>query len=61
MSQENVEIVKQVYEAGARRDAAAVLSFYYPELEWDITCSPAKDLMGHQSQNDALEAAGLSE
>jgi len=47
MSEENVEIVREVYEASARRDAARVLSFYDPEIEWDITCSPAKDLMGH--------------
>ena len=47
MSHENVEIVRKVYEASARRDAAAVLSFYDPEVEWDITSSPAKDLMGH--------------
>lgn len=33
MSQQNVEIVRRVFEAVARRDAAAVLSLYDPEVE----------------------------
>ena len=35
MSQENVEIVRRVYEAAARRDAATVLTLYDPEVELD--------------------------
>jgi len=35
MSQENVEIVRRVYEAVARRDTATVLSLYDPNVEWD--------------------------
>jgi ketosteroid isomerase-like protein len=35
MSRENVEIVRRVYEAAARRDSATVLSFYDPDIEWD--------------------------
>jgi ketosteroid isomerase-like protein len=35
MSQENVEIVRRVYEAAARRDTAAVFSHYDPDVEWD--------------------------
>ena len=35
MSQENVEIVRRIYEASARRDAEAVLALYDPEVEWD--------------------------
>jgi ketosteroid isomerase-like protein len=46
MSQENVEIVRAVYDAGARRDAAAVLSLHDPEVEWDISRAPARELMG---------------
>ena len=49
MSQENVEIVRRVYDAGARRDGAAVLSLHDPEVEWDISHSPARELMGHRS------------
>jgi ketosteroid isomerase-like protein len=35
MSQENVEIVRRVYDAAARRDSAAVLALYDPEVELD--------------------------
>jgi ketosteroid isomerase-like protein len=37
MSQENVEIVRQVYDAATRRDAATVLALYDPEVELDNT------------------------
>jgi ketosteroid isomerase-like protein len=37
MSEENVEIVRQVYEAAARRDTATVLALYDPEVELDAT------------------------
>jgi ketosteroid isomerase-like protein len=40
MSQENVEIVGRIYEAAARRDAAAVLALYDPEVEVDFTRAP---------------------
>ena len=35
MSQENVEIVRRIYDGMARRDAATVLGLYDAELEWD--------------------------
>jgi ketosteroid isomerase-like protein len=35
MSQENVEIVRRVYDAAARHDAATVMALYDPEVEWD--------------------------
>jgi ketosteroid isomerase-like protein len=37
LSQENVEIVRRVFDAAARRDSAAVLAFYDPEVEWDMS------------------------
>ena len=40
MSQENVEVVRQVYAAAARRDAAAVFALYDPEVEFDVTRAP---------------------
>jgi ketosteroid isomerase-like protein len=40
MSPANVEIVRLLYETVARRDAAAVLDFYDPEDEWDMTRGP---------------------
>jgi ketosteroid isomerase-like protein len=35
MSQENVEVVRRVYDAVARRDSAAVLDLYDPEVVLD--------------------------
>jgi len=35
MSRENVEIVRRLFDAVARRDAETVLSLYHPDVEWD--------------------------
>src|SRR5687767_1317909 len=40
MSQENVEVVRRVYDAAARRDAATVFDLYDPEVEVDFTRAP---------------------
>jgi ketosteroid isomerase-like protein len=37
MSKENVEIVRQVYDAASRHDAAAVLGLYDPDVEIDVS------------------------
>jgi ketosteroid isomerase-like protein len=37
MSQENVEVVRRVYEAAANRDSANILSLYDPEVEIDVS------------------------
>ncbi len=37
MSQESVEIVRQLYDAVARRDSSAVLALYDPAVEIDST------------------------
>ena len=37
MLSENVEIVRRVYDAAARRDAETVLALYDPKIEWDWT------------------------
>ena len=37
MSQQNVEIVRRVYEAAAGRDAKTVLALYDPEVELDAS------------------------
>lgn len=37
MSQENVEIVRRLYDAVATRDSETVLSIYHPDLVWDHT------------------------
>lgn len=46
MSRENVEIVRRVFEAAARRDSEAVLALYHPEVEWDPRRSPWADITG---------------
>jgi ketosteroid isomerase-like protein len=37
VSRENVEIVRQIFDAVTRRDTAGVLAFYDPEVEWEHT------------------------
>lgn len=37
MSSENVEVVRRVYDAAARRDSETVLSLYHPDVELDST------------------------
>jgi ketosteroid isomerase-like protein len=37
MSQENVEIVRKVFDAAARRDSAAVFDLYDPYVVWDAS------------------------
>jgi uncharacterized protein len=46
MSQENVEIVREVYDAATRRDTATVLALYDPEIEWDFLTGPGEGLFG---------------
>ena len=46
MSQENVEIVRQVFDAAAREDSATVLQLYAPTVEFDSTRSPGPNLVG---------------
>jgi ketosteroid isomerase-like protein len=46
MSAENVEVVRQVFDADARRDSRDVFALYDPEVEIDFSCSPVRDFMG---------------
>jgi len=48
MSQENVEVVRRVYDAVARRDTAGVLSFYDPEVELVSFSGTLADHMGQR-------------
>jgi ketosteroid isomerase-like protein len=43
MSQENVALVRRVYEALERRDMDAVLSFFADDFEFDISRHPIPD------------------
>jgi ketosteroid isomerase-like protein len=46
MSQENVEIVRRVYDAITRHDTATVLASYDPEVKWEFSPSPLATVMG---------------
>ena len=35
MSQENLDVVRRIFEASVRRDVETVLALYDPEVEWD--------------------------
>ena len=45
MSQENVEVVRSLFGAVARRDNATVAALYDPEVEWDNTRGPLQGLI----------------
>jgi ketosteroid isomerase-like protein len=49
MSQENVEIVRRIFEASAQRDTPAVLALYDKEVEVDNTHGPARAFLGGRS------------
>jgi ketosteroid isomerase-like protein len=46
MSQENVEIVRRLWDAASRRDVEAVLVLYDPEVEFDVSRHPLTSLIG---------------
>jgi ketosteroid isomerase-like protein len=48
MSQENVEIIRRVYDAAAHRDSDVVLALYDPEVEVDMSHAPCRDLVGQR-------------
>jgi ketosteroid isomerase-like protein len=47
MSEENVEIVRRVFDAVARRDTETVLSLYHPDLEWNGSRHRWAEVLGH--------------
>jgi uncharacterized protein len=50
MSQENVEVVRRLYEAVARRDTTTVLSLYDPDVEWDGSGTRWAEVMAGTAQ-----------
>jgi ketosteroid isomerase-like protein len=58
MSQENVEIVRRLYDAAAHRDSDAVLAIYDPVVEVDMSRAPCRDLVGERfyQGHDGLRA-----
>ena len=56
MSQENVEVVRSVFDAVARRDGAAVLALYDEDFEWDFSRVPWGEVEGRVHRGrDALQ------
>ncbi len=47
MSQENVDVVRRIYEASARRDVQTVLSLYDADVELDFTRLPHAQVIGY--------------
>jgi ketosteroid isomerase-like protein len=60
MSEENVEVVRRLYEAVARRDTETALSLYHPEIEFDGRRSRWAEMIGEPFKRfhgvDALRA-----
>jgi ketosteroid isomerase-like protein len=58
VSREDVEVVRQVYEAVARRDAATVLALYSADVEIDSSRLPESGLegLGHVRGHDGLRS-----
>jgi ketosteroid isomerase-like protein len=55
MSDENVEVVREAWEAWSRGDMGALFDFYDPEVEWDMTHSYVPDMgvfHGHEGIRD---------
>jgi ketosteroid isomerase-like protein len=46
VSEENVQIVKQIFDAAARRDAGAVLASYDEDVEVDFSRAPQAGMIG---------------
>ena len=46
MSQENVEVVRRVFDAVERRDGAAALALYDADFEWDFSRVPWGEVAG---------------
>ncbi len=46
MSKENVEIVRRLFDAVARRDATSIFALYDPEVQLDTSRSPWTRLVG---------------
>src|SRR6187200_354910 len=57
MSRENVEIVRQIFEASRRGDSDAVLALYDPDVEWDASrTTPLGDFGEADRGHEALRS-----
>jgi ketosteroid isomerase-like protein len=53
MSEENVEVVRRLYKAIARRDSEGVLALYDPEVVWDMSGYPYGEMLERRSHGHA--------
>jgi ketosteroid isomerase-like protein len=59
MSRENVEIVRRIYDAVARRDVATPFDFYAKDIVWDLSrwrpaeLDPMRVYTGHEGVREA--------
>ena len=60
MSQENVEIVRRVYEAAARRDAANIFALYDPDVELDATRTGVGTSAATEDMRDSAASSASS-
>ena len=64
MSEENLEVVRQVYEAAARRDTATILTLYDPDVELDASAlgveGPTATSSAGTRASEASSASGTS-
>ena len=55
MSQENVEIVRRVYDAAVRRDDATPFQLYAEDITWDLSNSSRATLFARRSTTGTKE------
>ena len=48
MSEENVEIVRRLHEAAARRDTETAFSLYHPDVVWDYSRGEGGAVLGRR-------------
>jgi ketosteroid isomerase-like protein len=57
MSEENVEVLRNLYAAAARRDSAAVMALYHENVHWDASRTTRGVMAGTEAKGrDALHA-----
>ena len=56
MSQENVELVRELLEAFARRDHERAFDFYDPDIVWEDLASPVEDARGVYHGHEGVRA-----
>jgi ketosteroid isomerase-like protein len=61
MSQENVEIVRQLYAAAASRDNASVYALWDPDIVWDASRTERGGMTGRIVRGQPLVRAWLRE